>query len=102
MRGVLADPVMAAWFDGSGTVHNERELAGLDGRLVRPDRVVFHEDRIAVIDFKTAEDPEDEQREKDAAQVRGYMQAIARRDSRPVHGYLYYSALGECQEVQLL
>lgn len=102
VRGVLADPVMAAWFDGSGTVHNERELVGLDGRLVRPDRVVFHEDRIAVIDFKTAEDPEDEQREKDGAQVRGYMQAIARRDARPVHGYLYYSALGECQEVQLL
>ena len=33
-------------YDGSGTVHNERELVGIDGKLVRPDRVVFRPDGV--------------------------------------------------------
>ena len=93
---------MSRWFDGSGTVHNERELVGLEREVVRPDRVVLYDDRVDVIDFKTAVNPSVDQQEKDARQVRGYMQAIAQRDGRAVRGFLFYSAEGRCEEVHLL
>ena len=55
-----------------------------------------------MIDFKTAVNPSPDQEEKDAKQVRGYMQAIARQDDRVVRGFLFYSAEGRCKEVHLL
>ena len=102
VRDVLDHPVMSGWFDGSGRVHNERELVDLDNKVVRPDRVVFHDQGVDVIDFKTAVDPNPKQQEKDAGQVRGYMQAIAQRDGRKVRGFLFYSAEGRSEEVHLL
>ena len=102
VQDVLAHPVMSGWFDGSGAVYNERELVDLDNRVVRPDRVVFHQNGVDVIDFKTAVNPSPDQEEKDAQQVRGYMQAIARQDDRVVRGFLFYSAEGRCKEVHLL
>ena len=102
VQEVLVHPVMSHWFDGSGTVHNERELVSLKREVVRPDRVVLYDDRVDVIDFKTAVNPSIYQQEKDARQVRGYMQAIAQRDGRAVRGFLFYSAEGRCEEVHLL
>lgn len=102
VRSVLEDPLMSAWFDGSGTAFNERELVGAEGQLVRPDRVVFHEDRIDVIDFKTASNPDEKQQKKDAAQVRSYMSSIAQQDDRKVRGFVFYVSTGTCTEVMPL
>ena len=92
--------MMSAWFDGSGTVHNERELVGLDGKLVRPDRVVFRPDGVDVIDFKTVAKLTDEKRKKHEEQVRGYMTALSRNETRAVRGFLFYCDSGECTEVK--
>lgn len=102
VRDVVEDEVMAPWFDGSGEVHNERELVGIKGEIVRPDRVVFQSDRVDVIDFKTAQGPNEKQRKKDADQVRGYMNAIAQQEKRTVRGFVFYCDAGECVEVALL
>ena len=88
-RAVHSDAV-ARWFDGTGKVHAERDLVGVDGRLRRPDRVVDFGDHIDVLDFKTASEPDAKEREKHAGQVRGYMQALQRPDGPPVNGYVYY------------
>jgi hypothetical protein len=69
---------------------------------VRPDRVVFQSDRVDVIDFKTAQGPNEKQRKKDADQVRGYMNAIAQQEKRTVRGFVFYCDAGECVEVALL
>jgi len=102
VRAVVEHPVMSAWFDGSGTVHNERELVGLDGKLVRPDRVVFRPDGVDVIDFKTVAKLTDKKRKEHEEQVRGYMTALSRSETRPVRGFLFYCDSGECAEVKPL
>ena len=102
VQNVVADPVMSAWFDGSGDVHNERELVGIKGEIVRPDRVVFQTNRVDVIDFKTAHGPNEKQRKKDADQVRGYMNAIAQQEQREVRGFVFYCDAGECVEVSVV
>ncbi|MGB0511415.1 MAG: PD-(D/E)XK nuclease family protein, partial [Flavobacteriales bacterium] len=102
VRAVVEHPVMSAWFDGSGTVHNERELVGLDGKLVRPDRVVFRPDGVDVIDFKTVAKLTDKKRKEHVEQVRGYMTALSRSETRPVRGFLFYCDSGECTEVKPL
>ena len=102
VRKVVSDPVMSRWFDGSGTVHNERELVAADGKLVRPDRVVLRDDGVDVIDFKTVTKVTDAKRKKHQDQVRGYMTALANTESRPVRGFVFYCDTGECAEVQPL
>ena len=99
---MVSDPVMSRWFDGSGTVHNERELVAADGKLVRPDRVVLRDDGVDVIDFKTVTKVTDAKRKKHQDQVRGYMTALANTESRPVRGFVFYCDTGECAEVQPL
>ena len=102
LRKVVSDPVMSRWFDGSGTVHNERELVAADGKLVRPDRVVLRDDGVDVIDFKTVTKVTDAKRKKHQDQVRGYMTALANTESRPVRGFVFYCDTGESAEVQPL
>lgn len=99
VQEAVKHPAMKAWFDGSGEVHNERELVGIERTIVRPDRVVFQENHVDVIDFKTGIDPSDKERKKHEGQVRQYMTAIAQRDARKVRGFVYYCSSGECAEV---
>ena len=99
VRKVVEDPQMAGWFDGSGQVHNEREMVGLQGELVRPDRVVMSEDGVDVIDFKTHQSDDPDKIAKDEKQVREYVSALSQQESRPVRGWLFYCNSGERVEV---
>lgn len=99
VRKVISDPVMAGWFDGSGAVFNEREMVSLSGELVRPDRVVIKADVVDIIDFKTVVKLDDKKRKKHVDQVRGYVAALSRTESRPVRGFVFYCDTGECTEV---
>lgn len=98
VQKVVSHPVMSGWFDGSGAVFNEREMVSLSGELVRPDRVVMKADVVDIIDFKTVVKLDDKKRKKHADQVRGYVQALSRTESRPVRGFVFYCATGECAE----
>ena len=100
VRCVLNSDAMAPWFDGRGRVYLERDLVGSDGKMVRPDRVVDRGGEIAVIDFKTAEEADTKKRANHAKQVRGYMQALQRKNGPQVMGLVYYVASDELVEVQ--
>jgi len=102
VRKVVSDPVMSGWFDGSAAVHNEREMVSLTGELVRPDRVVFREGGVDVIDFKTVAGVDGKKRKDHEDQVRGYMTALSRTEPLPVRGFVFYCATGECSEVKPL
>ena len=99
VQNVVSDPVMSGWFDGSGEVFNEREMVSLSGELVRPDRVVIKVDGVDIIDFKTVVKADNKTRKKHVDQVRGYVQALSRNETRPVRGFVFYCATGECTEV---
>jgi hypothetical protein len=102
VRGVVASEAMAPWFDGRGKVYLERDLVGADGKMVRPDRVVYRGEEIAVIDFKTAEESDSKKRASHAKQVRGYMQALQRADGPQVLGLVYYVASDELVDIEAL
>lgn len=96
---VMEDAAMAPWFDGSGRVFAERELAAADGGILRPDRVVEFDDRVDVVDFKTSEEADPSKQGAHVRQVRGYMQVLQRRTEVPVRGFLYYVGEGRLKEV---
>lgn len=68
-------------------ISNKREATLLlsDGNILRPDRVVFFENRVAVLDYKTGEQNEAHQK-----QIYNYMNWVSETTKLPVEGYLYY------------
>ncbi len=83
-RQVVSHPDMARFFASNNRVANELSLLN-DGRLERPDRVVFADDETWIIDFKTGVPvPQNE------AQVRSYCRAVAAMGYPNVKGYLVY------------
>ena len=97
---VVRSKNMAPWFDGSGRIYAERDIAGSGGKRLRPDRVVDFGDRIEVVDFKTSLEADPAKRGEHAAQMRGYMQALSRPDGPPVKGWVYYVSEDDLCEIQ--
>jgi len=50
---ILKDKLLSSYFSPNVKVLNETSILFPDGNLMRPDRVVFLEERVAVIDYKT-------------------------------------------------
>lgn len=73
------------FFDTSFQQRNEAELITAEGKLFRPDRVVWLPDHIAVLDFKTG-DPRPAHRK----QVSYYCDLLAQMGNNSVKGYLLY------------
>jgi ATP-dependent exoDNAse (exonuclease V) beta subunit len=63
----------------------ERELL-FDGKIIRPDLVLMHEDKAIVVDYKTGSESEEE----NVAQVAQYMRAVADATGKPTDGFLVY------------
>lgn len=90
-------PQTAIWFSDKAVSLRERSIVDVDGRTVRPDRVVSLPDgSIVVIDFKFG-DKEESGHEK---QVVGYMNLLRRLGYKSVSGYLWYVALSKVKEVR--
>ncbi|SOE22677.1 ATP-dependent exoDNAse (exonuclease V) beta subunit (contains helicase and exonuclease domains) [Spirosomataceae bacterium TFI 002] len=50
---ILVHPQVAPFFEGEIEVENERDILVQDHKIARPDRVVFKEGKVIIIDFKT-------------------------------------------------
>jgi ATP-dependent exoDNAse (exonuclease V) beta subunit len=53
MAGILKDPEISNFFDPAFNVRNEPEILTPEGVLYRPDRVLMHNNRATIIDYKT-------------------------------------------------
>lgn len=89
------------WFDGYRRVLCERPIylcEGADSSVCRPDRVVWTaQGTVDVIDYKFGS----EHPRKYAAQVRGYMKALAGMGHENVRGFVYYVDSGEIVRVDM-
>lgn len=85
---MIAQPEVAAWFDGSGRVLVEATIlsGGLGER--RPDRIILYEEekRAVVVDYKFGE----RRRRRDSKQVREYMQLLEAMGYLHVEGYVWH------------
>jgi ATP-dependent exoDNAse (exonuclease V) beta subunit len=82
---MLSDPSLAPYFAPNVKVLNETSILFPDGNLLRPDRVVFLEGKVVVIDYKTGE-PHASHKE----QIDQYCAAIRNMGYEEVEGKVLY------------
>ena len=73
------------WFDENISSKNEKGIIDQEGKLHIPDKVVYFEDRIELIDFKTGSEEE-----KHKKQILRYKDLIESIEDRPIEAFLVY------------
>lgn len=86
VKEVVKHPSAAEWFSPDLDVACERELISADGKLLRPDRLVFKGDDVHVIDYKTGEPSESHKK-----QMLQYAQAMQGLVEGSVYASLFYT-----------
>lgn len=72
-------------FQQGVVVRNEQEMIGLEGEILRPDRVIEFPDRVVLIDFKTGT-----ARQEHKNQVNSYSEVLKNVYSKPIDSFLLY------------
>lgn len=91
----LSIPQASEWFNPSWQVIAEKDILFPDGRKVRPDRVIFSNGRLRIIDYKFGQGEEN----RYVKQVRFYCQTMKEMGYTDVKGYIWYVKLGKIVEV---
>lgn len=82
---VINHPQLQNYYKSSTLVFNEREIISEDGKIFRPDRIVMLDNDVIIIDYKTGQPSE-----KDQKQVGNYMQMLAKFVDKKAKGFLVY------------
>jgi len=53
---LLADETLKPYFAPDAIVLNEKSILDCDGKIYRPDRIIFLKDKVMVLDYKTGQD----------------------------------------------
>lgn len=85
IRGVLSNPEVSKWFDGSWDVRTEVPIllpSGLENRI---DRLMLKDRHAVIVDYKTGEPSREDQH-----QVQEYMELLRQMNFAQIEGYLLY------------
>jgi ATP-dependent exoDNAse (exonuclease V) beta subunit len=85
LRVIMSDPSLKPYFAPGVNVLNETSILSPSGQLRRPDRIVFMDDEVMVIDYKTGKENEAYQRQLDE-----YCALLEQMGYRNVHSRLLY------------
>jgi ATP-dependent exoDNAse (exonuclease V) beta subunit len=94
LKALLYSPNVRPWFDARSEVRNEATIITAEGKALRPDRVLFDDGLVRVLDIKTGK--------PDAAhheQVRSYMAQLIQLGHPRVEGALLYVGQGLLENV---
>lgn len=94
VKGLIEKQEVAHFFQEEYKSKREAALIGKEGKILRPDRVVYFENELAVIDFKTGQFSDEH---KD--QINEYKAALMEISELPVNAYLLYTQNVELIEV---
>jgi CRISPR/Cas system-associated exonuclease Cas4 (RecB family) len=94
IEAIRQHPQLVDWYNGKGSVINERELCSTEGDIVRPDRVVELHEHIVVIDYKTGV-----KSDRHIQQVDAYKHQLKTLYNKPAKGYIVYTRPLEIIEV---
>jgi superfamily I DNA/RNA helicase len=95
-KAIEHSPIVKKWFSAEASVKTETEILLPDGKTLRPDRMIFHNEKVQVVDYKFGEKELDEHH----AQVRNYMTQLTHMGYSKVEGYLWYVNLGKITDVE--
>lgn len=95
IEALFKNPRVKAWFDPGAKVMSEREILLPDGKILRPDRVIFSEKGAIIVDFKTGK-----MRKKDAEQVKEYARVLEEMGHSIAAVFLLYTQSGKIEKVR--
>lgn len=88
---VLSHPELSALLRKSTSIRNEKSIIDAHGKSYRPDKVLFAENQVIVIDYKfTAQKSKNH-----IVQVHGYRELLLQMGYSQVKTYLFYARIGE-------
>jgi ATP-dependent exoDNAse (exonuclease V) beta subunit len=85
LREIMNDSSLNPYFAPGVTVLNETSILCPNGQLRRPDRIVFMDDEVMVIDYKTGKEDDDYQKQLDE-----YCALLEQMGYKNVHSRLIY------------
>lgn len=85
LQELMRDEKIGRFFQEGSKVKMEVDIITPEGKTFRPDRVVFHQDRIEVVDFKSGA-----KETKHEEQIRNYAALISQIEDKPTSAYLIY------------
>jgi ATP-dependent exoDNAse (exonuclease V) beta subunit len=83
------------WFSDKWKVKAEADILLKDGKIKRPDRVIYNDEKTVVIDYKFGEIKESKHR----SQIRQYMNYLSEMGYKRIEGYLWYVEMDEVIKV---
>lgn len=83
---ILRHPSIGSWFSAGVISKSEMDLVDENGKIFRPDKVIFGHEYVDVIEFKTGLP-----KAFHADQVRTYQRLISTMTALPVRGFLVYT-----------
>lgn len=94
INSLLNKPFIELYFNKSNACRREASILSNEGKLLRPDRVVYLNDKVVVIDYKTGE-----KNEAHHQQVNKYIHALKGTTNQPVEGCILYTETEELVRV---
>jgi ATP-dependent exoDNAse (exonuclease V) beta subunit len=91
----LDNPIVSRWFAPDIQVKTEAEILLPDGSIERPDRIVYDNGQVQVIDYKFGE----LESEKYRHQLLRYIDYLRRMGYSSVKGFLWYVTLNKIVEI---
>lgn len=96
LEKILESVEWTGWFGDEVKVMNEKDLIAPDGKVKRPDRMIFRADgSVDIVDYKFG----NEKRPSHVSQVREYMTLVKDTGVREVRGWLWYVELSSVDRV---
>ncbi len=97
IENLLSIESISKYFQKDLKVRTESDIITSNNETYRPDRVVYFENEITVIDFKTGQ-----YQEKHQEQLKNYMEIIQSIESKKVNGSLIYISEGREVNVSMI
>ncbi len=98
INAALNNTMVTSWFSGEYKVLNETAIIGTQGKVKRPDRVMFNEDVTIVVDYKFGVEDD---KQKHIQQVGNYVDMIKQMGYKNLKGYIWYVMENDIVEVKI-
>ena len=94
LSNIISNEKIKPFFDVNFAVKQEASMLSKSGKLLRPDRVVFWDDKTVILDFKTGE-----KNESHHEQMKEYQSVLEEISETEVEAYLLYTETEELVKV---
>ena len=85
MVSIVSHPLLKIYFQPGLLIVNEREILTESGQVIIPDRLVFEEQKVTVVDYKTGKPNKDHQ-----LQINNYALVLGKMNFEVMNKILIY------------